>query len=235
MDEDALSGMTIRRTSTAEQVAEALRAAILDGTLPLGAPLREVELAQSFSVSRNTVRECFRLLVNEGLVTHHMHRGASVARLDRNDVAEIYRIRRLLEMSALSLRAPAPELMTNLEGALVDLDRAAANVDQQGIVEADLLFHRRIVALHESQRLDRFFQNIQAGIRLCLSILSHVDREYLDAPHVAEMHREIYKLFASGSREAARTALGRHLDVNEARLTEIVELRDQLHVDEESS
>ena len=51
-------------------VSGRIRAAILDGTLPVGESLpTEAELAQTFSVGRSTVREALRVLQAQGLVT----------------------------------------------------------------------------------------------------------------------------------------------------------------------
>ena len=54
---EGLGSLQIKRASTAEQVAEALREMILRGEIEQGQPLREVALAASIGVSRNTMRE----------------------------------------------------------------------------------------------------------------------------------------------------------------------------------
>ena len=43
---------------------------ILSGDLEQGLALREVALATTIGVSRNTVREAIRILAREGLVSH---------------------------------------------------------------------------------------------------------------------------------------------------------------------
>ena len=56
---------------------------ILRGEIEQGQPLREVSLAASIGVSRNTMREAIRVLAREGIVTHEMHHGAMVTRSRR--------------------------------------------------------------------------------------------------------------------------------------------------------
>src|SRR6266567_7515964 len=73
--------LQLRRESTAEQVASALRELILSARFMPGTHLREGPLADQLGVSRNTVREAMQILVSEGLVTREIHRGAYVARL----------------------------------------------------------------------------------------------------------------------------------------------------------
>ena len=51
-----------------------------------GAPLRELELADAYDVSRHTLRAALRELAQDGLVRIEPNRGATVARLDEADM-----------------------------------------------------------------------------------------------------------------------------------------------------
>ena len=62
-----------------ERIAESLRAEILANRLEPGARLGEQELATRLGVSRVPLREAFRMLEGEGLVTIEPHRGAVVS------------------------------------------------------------------------------------------------------------------------------------------------------------
>src|SRR3712207_5450747 len=93
--------LRLRRESTAEQVAGALRDLIVGGGLAPGTRLREAPLSQQLGVSRNTLREALHILVSQGLVRHQAHRGAYVAELDADDVRDIFRVRRLVELAAV--------------------------------------------------------------------------------------------------------------------------------------
>jgi len=95
-----------QRTSASRMVADALRAAIVDGRLPPGAPLRQDALARHFSVSAIPVREALRLLESEGWTKAEMNKGATVAPLSADEAREIYEIRAALEGLALTLAIP---------------------------------------------------------------------------------------------------------------------------------
>src|SRR6478672_2065019 len=82
----------LRRESTAEQVAAALRELIVSARLAPGTHLREGPLASQLGVSRNTVREAVQILVSRGLVTREIHRCAYVARLTVDDVHDLFRV-----------------------------------------------------------------------------------------------------------------------------------------------
>jgi len=71
-----------------QTVAEQLSAAIQAGTYPVGGMLPpEAELCEQFNVSRQTVREATRLLLQLGLVSRHQGVGT---RVERSSVAEHY-------------------------------------------------------------------------------------------------------------------------------------------------
>jgi DNA-binding GntR family transcriptional regulator len=100
-----------------EFVHNALRAAVLDGTLTGGARLVQSELAQQLGVSTTPVREALRDLATEGLVVLDPHRGAVVRSLDIEEVRELYELRMTLE----------PLMVRRVAASLTDerLDRAA--------------------------------------------------------------------------------------------------------------
>ena len=98
---DSIQGLEIKRASAVDQVAGAVREMILRGELLPGTPLREIQMAESIGISRNTVRDAVRALAREGLVTHTMHRGAIVARLTERDVVDVFRVRERIETQAI--------------------------------------------------------------------------------------------------------------------------------------
>ncbi|WP_322102904.1 GntR family transcriptional regulator [Paraburkholderia sp. J41] len=94
------------RTSTSRMIADALRAAIVEGKLAPNAPLRQDAIARHFSVSAIPVREALRQLASEGWAKIEVNKGASVAPLSADEAREIYEIRSALESLALGLAIP---------------------------------------------------------------------------------------------------------------------------------
>jgi DNA-binding GntR family transcriptional regulator len=88
-------------------IANALRTAIVDGSLAPGTPLRQDAIARHFSVSAIPVREALRQLESEGWAKVEMNKGATVAPLSAAEAREIYEIRAALEGLAISLAIPA--------------------------------------------------------------------------------------------------------------------------------
>jgi DNA-binding GntR family transcriptional regulator len=126
-----------RYTPLAELVTEQLRAAIFEGQLAPGAPIRQETVARELGTSRIPVREALRQLEVEGLVTIVPHSGARVATLDFDECLEIYRIRERVEPLAFGESvghlSPAQletidQLCNEIEGrrgstAWIDVDR----------------------------------------------------------------------------------------------------------------
>lgn len=89
--------MAVSDQLSVERAAQRLRHEILHGEHAPGAHLDEVGLAARLDISRNGLREAFRLLAQERLVRHEPHRGVFVRRIDAAAARETYEVRRHLE------------------------------------------------------------------------------------------------------------------------------------------
>lgn len=215
----ALDLPAIERSSTSEQVAAALRARITGGELAAGTALPEIALAESMGVSRNTTREALRILTREGLVAHHMHRGATVATLSEEDVADIFEVRRTLEIAAVDAsRELSAGQLQPLRDAVDTIAAAAEAHEPSRVIESDVEFHRRLVGLLDSDRLNRFFVELQGELWLCLALITRRPEE--PDPLVDE-HSELCELMANGEQDACRHRLERHLTESEENLKSI--------------
>jgi DNA-binding GntR family transcriptional regulator len=81
-----------------------LRGEILDGSLPPGTVLQEVEQSTRLGVSRTPVREALRQLAADGLVASS-GRGSIVTAVSRDDIVALYELREALEAKAAALAA----------------------------------------------------------------------------------------------------------------------------------
>ncbi|MCC5763552.1 GntR family transcriptional regulator, partial [Klebsiella pneumoniae] len=92
---------TLGETVTAE-----IRRKLVEGELVPGQRLSEAALSESLDISRNTLREAFRVLTQEGLLKHEPNRGVFVAVPDMASIIDIYRVRRFIECQALAQAYP---------------------------------------------------------------------------------------------------------------------------------
>jgi len=164
----------LQRSSTAERVALILRERITDGTLQPGSRLPEDALGTALGVSRNTLREAFRLLIHERLVVAELNRGAFVRRLTSEDVVDLYRVRRLVECAALRSFSGGDDAGLDALRRAVDEGRIAAKEDRwPEVATANLHFHQAIVALAGSTRLDEYMRQVSAELRLAFHVMQH--------------------------------------------------------------
>ncbi|MGH2714829.1 MAG: GntR family transcriptional regulator [Thermoleophilaceae bacterium] len=202
-DLTAVKGLKIERSTTAERVTDGLRALIIRGDLRPGSALREGALVDALGVSRNTLREAFRLLSREGLVVHRMHHGVEVKRLTEADVHDIYRARLPLEITAIRQSAELPrERLRPLSQALDEAEAALEARDWKQVATSDLYFHQGLVELLESLRISGFFEGLLAELRLAFAIPA--DQEAFLAPFVSWNRKMCWMLERGKQADCAR-------------------------------
>ncbi len=85
-----------------DEIASAVRRAVLERVISPGQVINQEELAKRFGVSRIPLREALRTLVGEGLIIIKPGLGAIVTELDPDAVDELYGLRLRLEPSLAS-------------------------------------------------------------------------------------------------------------------------------------
>ncbi len=131
-------------TSLGEFVHRRLRDAIRQGRYRPGSRIREVEVASWLEVSRTPVREAFRRLQADGLLTLTPWRGARVAKLERDQVVELYAMRRVLEGTAAG-QAAEHATKAEIDRLFQILGKSSAAGGNPGLlVENNRLFHEAI-------------------------------------------------------------------------------------------
>lgn len=182
-------------------LADELRQRIIDGDFAPGSRLSESALAEQFEVSRNTLREAFRVLAEQGLVEHVPHRGVSVASPTIADVVDIYRARRVIECTALRHSEPEHPAVQRMREALVEAEAQLPHEQWRRVGSANMAFHGAIVALADSPRLARTYRDVAAELRLVF--LEIDDPRALHEPFVRKNRAVLEALLEQGPEEAA--------------------------------
>lgn len=137
----------------AEDIATQLRRAILRGTLPPGAPVKERDNAADLGVSRTPMREAIRILAQEGLVVLRPSRSPVVAKPTVAEVADQVQV--LLALETLSAELACTAATEADLAALREIDQRMAalyeTADPLDLFEIDMAFHTAIAqASHNS-------------------------------------------------------------------------------------
>jgi DNA-binding GntR family transcriptional regulator len=145
------------------QIAETLKAAILEGEFRGGEQLGEHELQLRFGVSRSPLREAFRELEKFGLVEIVPRRGSFVKRITRKDIEENFPVRAALEglaarLAVANLTGPVLEQMT---GALAKMETAARAKDTQAYYTHHLIFHEVFIRAADNELLKNTLEKLR--------------------------------------------------------------------------
>lgn len=152
--------------AAADTAANLLRNEILAGEHYSGEQLRETQISTRLGLSRNTIREAYRKLEAEGLVTHIPNRGVYVACFDVPRIKELYAFRKITECG--TLRSLTKEEAVQLAAVLSEI---LSTTDDANIANRNNEFHLTIVAASRSPELVATAQSILAQLRLCF--ISH--------------------------------------------------------------
>ena len=213
----ALDGLELRRTTTAQQLADGLGERIMAGAFGPGDRLRESAIAAELGVARNTIREAVRILELTGLVRYEVNRGAVVIAPTPENVQALYTARERLETAAAA-RTPSPEQLHAINAAFDDLVKAAETGDTKQIVDRDLAFHQTIVAVLDSSRLDDFYAAMTKELRFYLTVLSKDETP----DEVVADHRAIVDAIRTGDRDQAVAQIRAHIDTSVQRLEQLL-------------
>ncbi|BFO19778.1 GntR family transcriptional regulator [Streptomyces sp. KM77-8] len=217
-DDRALLG----RTSTAERVADILRSRIAEGYFPPGTRLSEDSIGGALGVSRNTLREAFRLLTHERLLVHELNRGVFVRVLTVEDVEDIYRTRRLVECAVVRGLGEPPYALGALAEVVEQGRSAAREGDWKAVGTANIHFHRELVALAASERTDEFMRSVFAELRLAFHVVDEPRR--LHEPYIAR-NAGILQALRDGDRDRTEALLADYLEVSLERVVEVYRRR----------
>ena len=192
--------------STAEQLAESLRQAILDGQLAPGTRLVEQELAEQFDISRGPIREAIRILAAEGLAELRKNKGAVVVSPTMDDVLEVYAIRMTLGAIAidqLARQAAHDQLDLSKVTELLDLmsDRKIRQNNTQ-MVETDLRFQNELVALSELPRISAAMEKSSLDIRVFVRLLN-IQYDEVDHTNLIDRHTNLLAKIIKGNSDEA--------------------------------
>ena len=153
--------------STTDAVTNALREAILDGTLAPSTWLREDDLSRELNVSRTPVREALLRLTDEHLTVRETHRGTVVATMSIDDVLAVYMVRETLEGMAagLAARRRPDGLVERLAAIQNEMDAASKHNDVDALASLNLEFHRQLRTASGNPYLDRFLVQVESAVR----------------------------------------------------------------------
>lgn len=198
------------RQSLREQVADALRAALVTGEMRPGVVYSAPVLAAQFGVSATPVREAMLDLAKEGLVEAVRNKGFRVTELSERDLDELTQIRELIEVPTVAGLAGPAHLASfgRIRPVAEEIVAAAERGDLLAYIDADLRFHVELLSLAGNAHLVEVVRDLRARARLYgLSQLAQRGT-LVDS---AREHLQLLDLLSAGDAEGARQLMAQHI------------------------
>jgi DNA-binding GntR family transcriptional regulator len=206
-----------------DRLAREIRALLISGELAPGQRISEAAFSERFDVSRNSLRESFRLLTKDGLLRHEANRGVFVAVPTMATIIDIYRVRRMMECGALRQSWAGHGAVGALRRAVEMAKVRREASDWIGVGSANMQFHAAVVDLADSTRLSEFYERIAAELRLAFGRLDQP--EQLHAPFI-ELNENIVELVEQGKPEEAAREMEVYLNLSERTVLKSLERHD---------
>ena len=218
-----------RRATLADEVRSEIERMIVEGELAAGEKLNELTLADAMGVSRGTVREAIRSLVDTGLIDLFANRGAFVHKMTLDEVRNLYDLRGAIFAMACGAAArrvadgTAPALVARLRENLQQMRAVRAGEDARAYYDLNIAFHDMLMEGAGNPKAKTIYDNLVREMHLFrrrgLSVASNIDRS------IAE-HAAIVDGVASGDVVGARRAADIHIAEGLARYLSTLERAD---------
>ncbi|TCP40759.1 GntR family transcriptional regulator [Tamaricihabitans halophyticus] len=190
-----------------------LRERIASGELAAGERLVERDISADYGISRGPVREAIMVLERDGLIIAHPYRGAVVAEITQQEIAEILvPIRLVIEKVAFrdAAKAGNEELLATLDGIIQQMESAAEPLDARRLADLDVAFHEAVIAAAQHTQSLQIWRTIQPRVRAYFLR----DAPHHDSPHaVVEQHRALLDVLRSGDLQRTETEIAKHIGI----------------------
>lgn len=195
----------------AEQIASALKAAILNMQISPGALISENEVGQVFGASRTPVREAFAQLREDGLVLTWPSRGTYVSKLSEQQIIGAQFLREALETAVverLCVRGLSHDAREKILAVLESQRMAVAAGEKLEFQQLDDRFHLLLAEATGFDRLAGLLLREKAALdRLRVLSLDDADRMAV----LLSEHQGIFEAIQCGAMEQALERMRRHL------------------------
>jgi DNA-binding GntR family transcriptional regulator len=218
-NETGTNGVNGEVSALVDEIAAAIRKRIMSGQIPIGAQLRQAELASELGVSRTPVREALRQLHTSGLIEVVPNRGAVVRVPSPWEVRDAYEVRAELEGLACEravTRINDTELKELRAANQSMRDEIAEPTDdnppdsEPPTVEFNDVFHTTIHRVADNDWLARAINEINQSFPRNVSWLVLAGNQRQREENVAE-HDRIVDALEAGDAATARAEMGTHV------------------------
>ena len=188
-------------------VLDNTRKRILTGEFRPGQKINESEIAVNLGISRSPVREAFRILEIDGLITTLPRKGSYITDISLKDLEELFEIRKILECYALDcIKKRAKKSPEKIQPMIEELDKNLLKKhDPFSVISG---FHYNLVELSNNSRLIELYKILSVSLRRYW-LIYHSKNEQKDIS--LEHHRGIIYSLKKGDYPGTEILLKKHI------------------------
>ncbi len=185
---------------------ERIKKHILEGRLTVDSRLTEESLSQLLGISKSPIREALNGLQNEGLIRIEPRRGAFLRTFSVQEVRDLYDLREVLEVFAVSTARITSGLLDKLSASIERTSQFLRVDDRNAHIEEDSRFHGLIAKSTGNHELCRILGNIQNQIWLF-----RCQTYNLSSSTAPKAHKAILEALKEQDLSAAQRAMKKHI------------------------
>jgi len=184
-----------------------IRRRILMGDFRPGQKITESEIALKLGISRSPVREAFRILEREALITTLPRKGSYITDISPQDLEELFELRDLLECHALDgIKRRATKSSDETKAMIAEVGRELLKDPDTFTVISG--FHYNLVELSNNYRLIELYKILAVSLRRYqLIYLSKKGQRDISLEH----HQNIVNTLKTGNYSETKRLLKRHI------------------------
>lgn len=176
------------------------------------------QIAERLGVSRAPVRDAIRRLEAEGLVTESPRAGHSVADISKDELADLYLVREVLEVVAAKLAAKhaTPAQVNAMTESLRQLEEAVGHEEPDRSYRLGSQFHELLAESSGNTVLQELLRNVWDRVlryRIAATLIPGRAREGLSD------HYEILERIEAKDADGAGEVMKRHIDESRRRIS----------------
>lgn len=207
-----------------DQVSNYLRDQIISLRIKPGEQLNESLLIDKIGVSRAPLREAFRLLEGEGLITRYSGKGVFVREITATDILELFPIRAVLESLAAEMAAPRLTDMEldNIRKINEKMEQAIQDGNKRLCVRLNYDFHKKIVKAANNRKLEEMIRSVgrQSMWYIFAALYYSKAQDYAMASH-----KDIYSALKKRDGKQAGECIKNHINQGGFKILEYFPLK----------
>lgn len=203
-------------SSLTDEIVDIIRDRILKGEYRIGEKIKENQIATEFKVSRTPIREAFKQLENEGLIDYVPNRGCFAKGFTRQDIEDIYAVRKALELMAVewAVSRISGEQIAALQEQSELMEFYTARKDSDKVLELNSAYHNIIYDAAGSRFMAQILRSYKEYIEQTRKVILY-EQTYLE--EILKEHKKVLDAIIARDVEGAKKAMGEHLEMSQRR------------------